>query len=109
MNDQGDGATNVDAPCVTTGLFGDPNWFVDVRVNIRETIARSRVPSASNSSFNRANDTGGGGAGTGDAVLCFGEARGRVQARHVEALRTVEANRQEAQQRQEGSHEKVLT
>ena len=31
-NDQGNGATNIDAPGVTTGLFGDPNWFVDVRV-----------------------------------------------------------------------------
>ena len=32
-NDAGNGATNIDAPGVTTGLFGDPNWFVDVRVN----------------------------------------------------------------------------
>jgi hypothetical protein len=32
-NDQGNGATNIDAPGVTTGMFGDPRWFVDVRVN----------------------------------------------------------------------------
>ncbi len=32
-NEQGNGATNIDAPGVTTGLFGDPSWFVDVRVN----------------------------------------------------------------------------
>lgn len=32
-NGAGNGATNIDAPGVTTGLFGDPNWFVDVRVN----------------------------------------------------------------------------
>jgi hypothetical protein len=32
-NDQGNGATNIVTPGVTTGMFGDPHWFVDVRVN----------------------------------------------------------------------------
>lgn len=43
-NDQGNGATNIDAQGVTTGPFGDSNWFVDVRVNNTWTDYRVAGP-----------------------------------------------------------------